>query len=390
MNPNEEKDAPFLGIVLDTRPEEKKQIEDVQFNEVVASANPVVWAEKAIPQIRKFPIFNQNGSGSCVAQTGAKMAGIMYWLKNGKKDYVHFSATHIYIRRNNKPAPGMAGENVFDILQRGVTLEQLVPSEDLSDQQMDNTVIEKYKEDVGSVFKFGKPINLPSGDIETVASTISTTGKGIMVWFYFTIDEWTTFPTIKNPNLNCFALSTIRHSVTAVDFTLLGPSNAPDKPELWGKKALVIDDSWGSSFGAAGQRFITEDFFKARNWYTRHVQNFKFNELDETGPVNNLLRYNFNKNLQFIPWDTTTNAPKDIALNSEQKLHVMFLQDILKAEGFLANNIATTGYYGALTAEAVLKLQKNYMVAPLEDLLELGGKNVGPNTRAFLNQKYGV
>lgn len=380
--------APFLGIIPDQRSEDEKQLQDVQLGEIVASANPVQWTEKATNVIRHFPIFNQNGSGSCVAQTGAKLGGIMYWLDNGKKDYVHFSATHIYQRRNNKPAGGMAGEDVFNIMQQGVTLEELVPSQNMSDEQMDGIKIEKYKEDVGKVFRFGKPVNLPVKDIDTIASVIQTTGKGVMVWFYWTVDEWTLVPVIKNANLDQYAASTCRHSVTAVDFTILGPSNVPNNPEMWGKKALVIDDSWGSSYGAAGQRFITEDFFKARNWYARHVQNFKYNEQPETDLPVNTLKYTFNKNLVFIPWNSKLNLPADPATNAAQHLDVVALQNILKEEGFLAKNVDSTGYYGAMTAAAVLALQKKYLTVPLQDLINLGGKNVGPSTRSFLNQKY--
>src|SRR3990167_6436993 len=94
------------GANIDTRSKDEK-LKDYEFKEVVASASPVAWSEKPQSAWRKFPIFNQNGSNSCVAQTLAKLLGILYWLKN--QLYVHFSATHIYQRRSNKPSGGMAG-----------------------------------------------------------------------------------------------------------------------------------------------------------------------------------------------------------------------------------------------------------------------------------------
>lgn len=388
--PSETITTPFTGVLFDTRSEAEKQTQDIHFGEVVAAANPVNWIEKSSAQIRHFPIFNQNGSGSCVAQTTAKLWGIMYWLHNGKEDYVHGSATHVYQRRSNKPTGGMAGEEAFNIAAQGVTLEELVPSQNMTDAQMDAIKIPKYKEDIGKIFKFGKPIVLPSGSIEEIASVIQTTEKGVMVWFYWTADEWTLIPSVKNPNLDLYAAGTGRHSVTAVDFTILGQSNVPNNPEMWGKKALVIDDSWGSSYGAAGQRFITEDFFKARNWYARHVQNLKFGEADDTAPVDLTVRYTFNKNIEFIPWDDKKNQPANMAFHLAQKTDVIALQNILKEEGLLAANVESTGYYGALTAKSVLALQLKYNVAPDADLLKLQGKNVGPATRAFLNQKYGL
>ena len=103
------------GAIIDIRPEEEKE-KDYHFGEIVAAANPVNWVEKPQSAWRKFPIFNQDGSGSCVAQTLAKLLGILYWLKN--QLYVHFSATHIYQRRSNKPYGGMAGVDAFNIARK--------------------------------------------------------------------------------------------------------------------------------------------------------------------------------------------------------------------------------------------------------------------------------
>jgi C1A family cysteine protease len=353
-----------FGARLDTRPTLDKE-KDFLFEEIVASADPVNWVEKKLAEIRSFPIFDQNGSGSCVAQTMAKLLGILYWLKNNV--YVHFSATHIYQRRANKPDGGMAGDDCFKIAQKGVTLEALVPSQVLTDSQMDNAKIEEYKAQVGEIFKIGNWVNVKTKDIDTIASIIQKTGKGVMVWFFFNNSEWTTTPVIKYPNLDLYASSTARHSVTAVDFTILGKSNCSDKT-LWGKKALIIDDSWGSKYGAKGQRFITEEFFKARNWYCAYPLQFKFDEgaVDTTKP-----KYTFTKDLQFTA--NVSYGDKDI----------IALQNILKYEGLFPSNTESTGYFGAITRTAVIEYQKKYGIAPASGF-------VGEITRASLNSKYSV
>jgi len=345
------------GALLDTRPEEVRA-KDYQFGEIVASANPVNWIQK--PQItwRRFPIFNQNGSGSCVFQTMAKLMGIMYWLKNGQ--YVHFSATHGYQRRVNKPAPGMGGVDAFDIARKGVTLEELAPSQNMTDAQMDGYKIASYKEKVGEIFKINNYVILPIKNIDTVASVIQTTGKGVMVWFFFEYSEWTDVPFIKNPNLEPNGSSTVRHSVAAVDFT------------LWdGKKAIIIEDSWGPTFGLAGQRVITEDFFKARNLFAAYPINFVFEEGAVDKP-----HYTFTKTLKFSP--TFVTDPD-----------VKALQDILKYEGLFPANTDSTGYYGSVTAKAVLAFQKKYQVTPDAELDALQGRECGPKTIAKLNELYG-
>jgi len=90
------------------------------------------------------------------------------------------------IKEENDPGAqrlfgGMAGVDAFNIARKGVTLEELVPSQDMTDPQMDGAEIPQYKQDVGSVFKIGNYVSLPIKDIDTIASVIQTTNKGMMV-----------------------------------------------------------------------------------------------------------------------------------------------------------------------------------------------------------------
>lgn len=377
---------PGTGANLDTRPQSEKE-KDYHFSEIVATANPVNWVEKPQSEWRKFPIYNQNGSGSCVAQTMAKLLGIFYWLKNG--NYVHFSATHIYQRRINKATGGMGGVNVFDIAKTGVTLEELAPSQSMTDDQMTNFKIDEYKVKVGEIFKIGNFVMLPVMDIDTIASVIQTTGKGVMVWVYFKNDEWTEVPTIKYPGLTADAPGVGRHSITAVDFTLYK-----------GEKALIIDDSWGTSYGKAGQRVITESFFKERNFFAAYPLNFAFEDQTQPSPSPTPTptptptpdpsrpRHTFAQKLVFIPWDTPKNQPSDIALNENQKVDVAALQDILKYEGFFPTSTMSTGYFGAITAKGLLLFQKKYTLDTVAVLDGLAGKIVGPKTITKLNELY--
>ncbi|MCR4260817.1 MAG: hypothetical protein NUV96_00515 [Candidatus Colwellbacteria bacterium] len=304
------------GALLDTRSPEE-QAKDFKFEEIVASANPVIWTAKTWGEVRQFPIFNQNGSGSCVAQTMAKLLGVLYWLKNGL--YVHFSATHVYQRRSNKPNGGMAGVNALDIAREGVTLEALVPSQAMTDTQMDGIKIEPYKDEVGKIFKIGNYVVLPTADIETVASTIQTTGKAVMVWFYFKIDEWKKETPVIKYSLTPTSSGVARHSVTAVDYLMSG-----------GKKALVIEDSWGVDTGNGGRRIITEDFFNKRNFFAAYPICFKFEE-------------------------GSTAKPKYTG-------STVSLQDVLKFEGFFPTNVESTGNWYSVTDKAVQGFCTKYAI----------------------------
>lgn len=345
------------GAVIDIRSAQEK-VRDYKFKELVSAIDPVNWQEKSQEQWRKFPIFNQNGSGSCVAQTEAKELGIMRYLKDG--NYVHFSATDIYQRRANKPAAGMAAVDVRKIAQQGVTLEALAPSQNLNDAQMDGQAIEPYKREVGSIFAVPNYVELPSADIETIASVIQRTQKGVMVWFYFIISEWTNRPAVIQQGLDLQAQTTARHSVTAVDYTLVG-----------GKKALIIEDSWGSSFGIAGQRVIDEDFFMARNWYAGNLVNFKFDDQTQPQPTPTPKPIHvFNVDLEFGQTNNDIKA----------------LQDILRYEGMFPANVQSTGYFGAVTLKGVQSFQVKYgVIVPGES----GYGRVGPKTRKTLNDNYG-
>lgn len=347
------KKKPGTGANLDTR-SDKEKVRDYKFEEIVAAVNPVNWMEKPQSQWRTFPIFNQDGSGSCVAQTMAKLLGILYWIKN--QIYVHFSATHIYQRRANRPNSGMAGVDAFNVAREGVTLEELVPSQGLTDAQMDGLQIPQYKKDVGEVFKIGNFVKLPSKDIETIASVIQTTGKAVMVWFYFKIDEWTNQPEIKDPILDMNAPTTARHSVSAVDYFLKN-----------GKKCLLIEDSWGPGYALGGRRIITDDFFKERNWFAAYPMNFAFDN-----PAPEKPRYLFTKTIQFGDKDPDVKA----------------LQDILKYEGFFPQNADSTGYYGAITSKGVLQFQTKHKVDAQSVLELLAGRTVGPMTIRKLNEIY--
>lgn len=370
-----------LGANPDTRPAEAK-LKDIKQAEVVASISPVNWVQKPQTAWRRFGLQDQDGSGSCVEQTIKKLAGINLFLKEGT--YVEFSAAY-YQLRSNKPSPGMIGDEAFEIWRKeGITLESLVPSQKMSDAQMDAIKVEQYEKDIAAVFKVGGHYDLPQKDIEAVASTIQATGKGVMVWFYFTYAEWGDVPTILDSSLSLLTQSALRHSVTAVDYFLY-PVNGVLK------KCLLIEDSWGEFGQFKGQRIITEDFFRVRNWYSHYPTSFKF-EMGIVDPVKPKPAYRFLKPLVFIAWDDVRNQPVDMALHLTQVVDVAALQKILQYEGLFPINQSITGYYGALTAKAVYAYQVKYAVAPLSELdsiKPIKGGRVGVLTMEFLNSKYG-
>jgi hypothetical protein len=348
------------GALLDTRPEVEKQ-QDFKFEEVVAYAAPVQWRKKRASEIRKYPIFDQGQSGSCVAQTARKLLGVYMQEKTGV--FVKLSAADIYQRRSNRPESGMIGIDAFKIMQKGTTLLEFGQDDRLSDTQMDAVKISDFERSIGKSFAIGNYLTVPTGDIDTIASIIQQTGKAVMVWFYFGTGEWTKQPVVKNSSLTAHSGAASRHSVSAVDFTLTED----------GKKALIIDDSWGPTAGnGAGQRTITEDFFSRRNFFNGHFMTFAFEEgvppVLDTKP-----RYRFSRDLAFT---TIVTADPD----------VVALQNVLKYEGLFPANTDSTGYFGAITRIAVGKFQLKHGIVLSEN--DPGFGKVGPRTRAIINSIY--
>lgn len=325
------------GALIDTRTDAEKA-RDYRFGEIVSAVEPVIWKEKTPAQWRKFPIFNQNGSGSCVAQTLRKMYGVYIWLQTGV--WVDISASHIYQRRSNRPGAGMGGTDVFMIGQKGTTLNLFAPSDNMTDGQMDAVDVIPFMQSIGETFKLGSYIVVSPTDIDTIASIIQQTGKAVMVWFYFRNDEWLDTPVVKYPNLDLYAQSTARHSVAAVDFALVN-----------GKKSLIISDSWGLAHAMQGQRVITEDFFDKRNFFAAHFMNFAFENGVSMRPK----------------YDGKT---------------IISLQRCLRYEGFFPTNIDFTENLGPITKTAVNKFQVKYGLHPT------GTGTVGPLTKAKLLQLY--
>ena len=340
------------GACIDNRTEEEKK-KDYNIKEVVASVAVVDWKEKKEQDWRKFQDQNQGQSGSCVMNTIKKLASVLLWLK--EKTYIPFSAA-FYQLRSNKPEPGMIGVEAFEIWRKnGLPLEQLVPSENMTDAEMDAIQVEQYEKDIAKNFAISNHIGLDNGDFETLASVIQQTGKAIMAWFYFTSEEWSKLvPTIDVSDLSLF--SALRHSVAVVDFFLVD-----------GKKYLLIEDS--AHFGGLTRRLISEEFFKSRNFFIRYPMTFKFQENVEEENIETDICFKY-----------------DLEFGMKNNLYVVKLQNLLKKLGYFPENIDSTGNYGAITVKAVKDFQlAKGIISSVEDL---GAGRCGPKTREFINSNY--
>lgn len=320
------------GALIDAKDER-----DFLYKEI-ATAPVVNWQEKTT--FKTFPIFNQDGSSSCVAQAVAKVLGI----ENAKEEnkFVSLSARDIYTRRTN-PTEGMFYHEAMKIANEfGATIEQLMPSQNLPETELNKSTDRTFtSEYIGKIFKGGSYIFVEP-NIDAIASIIER-GKGIVLGFRWDYDEWDKeFPSV-NPN----SKQTYGHGVAGVDYGLIK-----------GKKYIVIDDSWGTNRGKNGQRFISEEFITNRNssaWYFEDLSNKEAVDM----PID---KYIFNNDLS-------------VGMQNEE---VMKLQSVLQKLGFFPANQNTTGYFGGITKQAVKDFQIKYGITPTEGYF-------GEKTRAVLN-----
>lgn len=314
--------------VHDNQTEEQKA-KNFKLEEVVASVTPVQWVEKST--WTEYPIRNQLTSSQCVCMTLATEMGIIFKQKYG--EFIDFSSSFPYKQRGGTYL-GCSSSDVYSVFPKiGDVFESIMPSQNLTEGQVNDLKLKDYYKDLGKVFTV-KRIELPV-DFETVASTIQATGKGVMVWFRFSYPEWTDIPELKSEP------ATLGHSVTAVDCLLKN-----------GKKYLVVQDSWGLAYAIHGYRLISEEYFKERCFLASYLKTFQI--------------------LQVTP--DTVKPVFDGSIISAQKC--------FEYEGFFPTNVPKAEVWGNITRTACIAFQKKYNLLPT-----LG--NFGPLTKSKLTQLYG-
>lgn len=325
----------YHGVTEDTRPEPLKA-RDWTSEEAYSAKTPVFRNKKApkkdwSPKLsnstwRKFGTRDQDGSGSCVAQTGAMLAQVDEY--NETKKNIVFSAAKIYADRVNRPFEGMSSYNMFDLMKKGsLTFEDSIPSQNMNDKQLEEVAQKWTAQDFinGAVYAIGGYVTITSLSIDDIASAIERFGCGVSLHIFATGKEWNKdVPGILVDDLT-WAQAGVRHCVGAVDFI------------LWkGEKALVVQESWGKFEGLRGQRILTESFLKKRLRYAGHSL-----------PRDNSLAVDVE----------SFDAPRAQLAFGDTGPEVVRLQNMLKALGFMSKSVQSTGRFLSITANALVKFQ---------------------------------
>ena len=338
------------GLIKDPRPIEEKE-RDYKIEEIF-KAEIVKWEEKKPEQWRKFPIFDQDKSSSCVAQTIAKLLGIENYLEENL--FVLFSAGDIYSQRKNYPDEGMWIKDGMEIgYKLGAVLEQLMPSQKKSEVEL-NAYRRKRTALMNEIALPGKGGNYLalSLNFDVIAQEIQK-GKAICLGARFNSGDWQTGEVITRRN------GIYGHAFTGIDFC------------LWkGEKTIVFDNSWDYNWGFDGQGVLTQS--KAEGligaWYYEDLKN----TWRDSVAIIPKPKYQWQEDLVF----------------GQRNYDISMLQRALMFEELFPIEVPATGYFGNITAKGVYQFQIKYQVAPPEEIENLKGRRVGVKTRGKLNQLF--
>lgn len=335
----------YQGVKPDTRPESEKA-KDWHATEIASAAAMVpTWREVQEKKWLHYTVRNQDGSGTCVAQTLAKMFEVIRKFLKG--DVIIFSATPFYQKRANKPSTGMQGADALNIaVKSGTCREYDCPSQLLNDAQVDAMAIPKNFEELNNEVDAVASLVLPL-DFDYVAAAVQKWGAA-MIHVNTDYRSWSRdFPTVGGKR------NEVVHSITAIDAFLFRNT-----------QYILIEDSWGEFGQYKGQRLLTREAFNDMVFFAGALTAFTF--------------------------DVENDAKKFAKFLTQMKFgdrsaEVARLQDYLRIKGFFPTNSQSTGFYGNVTALAVYNFQISYKVASPIELNSLKGKQVGTRTLAAIN-----
>lgn len=300
-----------------------EQDDKVYKQEEIGMATAVDWSKEF--SLGDFPVFDQKQSYTCGAQMLAKILGIECFKRYGK--FVYFSVRDIYTKRKNYPAGGMYGGDCFNIGAKGVSLDQLMPTpeptEDNFNKSNDRTKIDERIADKFSDVDF--PFIEMRNNIDDIARQIQSGHPvGLLVrWEY---EEWDRpYPQVLSTK------GTYGHFVCA---TGTKTNN--------GIKYIIIEDSWGKNKGDNGKRYLSEEFITAHCSYALSYTSFEFEGKETT------THYEFTR---------------DLTIGDEGE-DVLALQQILQSKGFFPANVNPTGKFYGITRQAVKDWQVASLISP--------------------------
>lgn len=347
----EENKIVSVAALPDDRPQALKD-RDYSTEEIASAGAPATPFSNPKPLKLTATVYDQWYVGSCVPHA--------FWTALEYEGLVPPGLTpsqlRSYRKRINYAGAGSIGTDMFDQIRSGQSTDFPTPPGFTEAQAtaMPYVAGDKLIPD----FKYFQYIDKKTGAWlrENVPADVAI-GKAVPIFIFATEEEWSReYVEIRTPNLN-IADAGVRHAICIVpkgDFTENG------------KRWLTVHDS--AKFGGLHKRYVEYDqFFMQRSYFMAKVYAASALPQPEPAPV-------IGKPL----------TPCELGDRGDA---VTALQKFLIDDGKLDAQYAT-GYYGSLTAKAVLWWQLEHwdrFTVNVPQLLEWGGKYWGNGSIAIIS-----
>lgn len=307
-----------------------------------------------------FATLNQGGIGSCIWQARRMMRQCLWYKKT--KQVKNFSARSGYIPSkaidgipNIQGTMGRIADSI--LFNQGIAEESIVPDDNFIpyDQYMSFPVKTPAVIANMALYKIGGYATVPP-EINAIKQAIYQNG---VVCFTLGLDaNWFSGIIIRALNIIGY------HALIGYGF---------DAEGIFGK------NSWGTGWVAVlakAMGFPAGDFYIKWSDYQNDIYDI-VTYVDIPLPIienAKALNYHFNKAM--VAGQTSND--------------ILQLQNRLDKEGCWPVGVEKTGFYGVITASAVLKYQFAHHIDTPDNLEALAGHSVGPKTLAYLNGEVGL
>ena len=339
---------------------------------------------KFFVDVTKLPVWNQKKIGSCVGHAGAKYKQLLDWMETGEMKKL--SPRFLYAiakARDDYPFEGTFPRLVAKILKdHGCATEATVPND--SDLSHEAYVYNRVESDIPEdSWAEAKEFCIQGYAFPNVKSAAELGNaiqnyNGAMLLMRVGKEWWTKADGTSSWSAkDVVPLRPPKEIVSGHEVYLYGY-----EVETSGRVKFYIFNSWSLDWGMTGKAWFYHDEYAPF--------------LDEAITFVDLPN-NWQETIDQLPSKESFEHQFLVPIHyGTQNEEVKALQTALLIDGHFSRELYGTllkagslGFYGSITAQAVLSFQRKHKVASETELTLLGGKSVGPKTRNQLNLMFG-